>query len=114
MLICEGCTNICHVFIIFCDIFFILLHYIDKLADAIVIFDTGFRNLSKLLNMTEIGTAYTDEQSLLLHFLVCMLKVVVIQTVHPRAEGMSSQQRNCRKYQGFRQYMQVSESLVLY
>ena len=91
MLICEGCTNICHVFIIFCDIFFILLHYIDKLEDAIVIFDTGFRNLSKLLNMTEIGTAYTDEQSIWLHFLVCMLTVVVIPTVHSRVEGMSSQ-----------------------
>lgn len=44
------------------DIFFILLHYIDRLAGITVLFDTGSGKHRKLINMTEIGEAYTPER----------------------------------------------------
>ena len=43
------------------DIFFILLQYIDMLAGLTVLFDTGTGKHRKLINMTEVGEAYTPE-----------------------------------------------------
>ena len=43
------------------DIFFILLHYIDRLAGMTVLFDTGSGKHRKLINMTEMGEAYIPE-----------------------------------------------------
>ena len=43
------------------DIFFILLQYIDRLAGLTVLFDTGTGKHRRLINMTEVGEAYTPE-----------------------------------------------------
>ena len=43
------------------DIFFILLHYIDKFESVTLLFDTGTGSQRKLINMTEIACAYTRE-----------------------------------------------------
>ena len=43
------------------DIFFILLHYIDRLAGITILFDTGVGKHRKLINMSEVGNAFTPE-----------------------------------------------------
>ena len=41
--------------------FFILLQYIDRLAGMTVLFDTGSGKHRRLINMLEVGEAYTPE-----------------------------------------------------
>ena len=43
------------------DIFFIILHYMDKFDGVKVLFDTGFGNHRKLINMTELASTYPQE-----------------------------------------------------
>ena len=49
------------------DIFFILLQYIDRLAGMTVLFDTVSGKHRRLINMTEVGEAYTRSVLLALH-----------------------------------------------
>ena len=46
------------------DIFFILLHYIDRLAGITVLFDTGIGKHKKLINESEVGKDFTPEYPL--------------------------------------------------
>ena len=43
------------------DIFFILLHHVDRLEGVNLLFDTGSGNHRKLLNVTELSRAYTED-----------------------------------------------------
>ena len=43
------------------DIFFILLHYNDRLVGLTVLFDTGSGKHRRLINITEVGGAFTHE-----------------------------------------------------